>query len=77
MRSSAQLTRTPGEYADYRRAERQKTLGLLLRELERVRLERPEWYVWVVDGQPELTPEEYAALTRAGSPTRRRERSRR
>lgn len=66
VRSSAQITRTPEEYLDFKARERRFTLGLLLEELAEARELRPEWYVWATEGQPTLTREAYARLRGGG-----------
>ena len=59
MRSADRISRTPSEYADFKADERRRTLSRLLGSLRRTRDRREEWYVWVVEGQPILTAEQY------------------
>lgn len=75
VRSAEQISRTVDEYRDFRSAERQAILSAHLAAMEKVRAERPEWYVWATEGQPRLTAGEYDAAkakrpprARAGTP---------
>lgn len=71
MRSAAQVSRTPREYVDHQRHEREQTLAALLAELRRACARGDEWYRWIAEGRPLLTEAEYAAVAR-GSTTRGR-----
>jgi hypothetical protein len=62
MRDSDQIRLTPEEYADHKRAERRRTLKDLLAGLLYARENRTDWYTWVVEGMPKLTPDEYDAI---------------
>jgi len=62
MRSAEQIGRTVGGWHDHQKEQRERNLRALLTMLERARLERAEWYVWIAEGQPELTREQYAKL---------------
>jgi hypothetical protein len=64
------IARALSDRAEFRQAERRRTLWLLLSELHRARERRSEWYTWVTEGMPRLTPDEYAALK--GSKRKRR-----
>lgn len=59
MRSAEQLKRTPREWIDHQALERARILRELLALLERARLERAPWYVWILEGRPPLTAAEY------------------
>lgn len=48
MRSAEQIGRTVGEWHDYQRAERERTLRSLLEQLTRARETHEPWYQWVV-----------------------------
>jgi len=69
MRSSAQISRSPAEWAERQRDERQRALRGLLVYLQAHRHEH--WYRWVTEGQPVLSQAEYDAEQKA----RRRRRS--
>lgn len=72
MRSAQQIGRTVGQYRDYRAAERQRILREVLAMLAKARSEGRGWYMWIVDGRPPLTREEYKRQTgRADSRGRR------
>lgn len=60
MRDSQRLELTPTEYRDAQQAERQQTRVQLLEQLDRARRRKEPWYVWILNGCPRLTPEEYA-----------------
>jgi len=62
MRSSEQISRTPEQWADFKRDERRRALVWLLGTLRRARERREEWYVWVTEGQSELTLDQYEAV---------------
>jgi len=62
MRSAEQVSRTPEQWADYKQAKRRRTPRDLLASLLRAREQRAEWYVWVVEGMPRLTVEQYEAV---------------
>lgn len=62
MRSAEQIGRTVEEWRDFKSAERQRILREHLAAMERVRAERPEWYVWATEGQPVLSAEQYEAV---------------
>lgn len=64
MRSSAQLTRTPSQYAEHQARERQRTLLELLTMLKQARERGDHWYTWVADGRPPISREHYALLRR-------------
>lgn len=51
--------------------ERARNLAELMAELREARDTRAEWYVWVAEGRPLLTEEEYARVGRF--PSRRRQ----
>jgi len=60
MRSAEQLKRTPAQWAQLKRWQRRGGLKALMKHLATVR--REPWYVWVTQGQPELTSEQYEQL---------------
>lgn len=62
MRSAEQISRTAGEWHDAQRQERENHLRALLGMLRSARESGAEWYRWIVDGQPPLTREQYAAI---------------
>lgn len=62
MNNADGLARALSDRAEWRAAERRRTLRLLLTDLRRARERRSEWYQWVVDGMPRLTPDEYEAV---------------
>jgi hypothetical protein len=62
MRSADQIGRTVEQYAEFKAAERRRTLRELLSGLAHARANRAEWYTWVVEGMPRLTPDEYDAI---------------
>lgn len=47
MRSRAQLERTPREYQDHQRGERQRILREVTAELRRAAERNEPWYLWV------------------------------
>lgn len=47
MRSSARISRTPGEWHDHQQAERDRTARALLGELREAAQRRAPWYVWL------------------------------
>lgn len=68
MRSGAQITKTPRQWADHCREERRRHLTALLSELRRARESGAEWYRWIAEGCKPLTAEEYAALHSQSAP---------
>ncbi len=48
-RAAEQLTRTVGEYRDFKAAERQRILRELTAELRRARERNAPWYLWLID----------------------------
>jgi hypothetical protein len=54
MRDARRLQMTPAQWADARARAQERALVELLRILERARLERPEWYVWVTEEWPRI-----------------------
>lgn len=62
MRSAEQIKRTPNDWVDFRQEQRQRGLVDLLKHLRHLRETRPEWYVWVTEGQPPMTQQAYDAL---------------
>jgi hypothetical protein len=46
-RSSAQLSRSPGQWKDHQAEERRRNLAALTAELERARRRGDPWYVWL------------------------------
>jgi hypothetical protein len=62
MRDADQIRLTPEQYADHKQAERSRTLKELLAGLLHARENRTEWYTWVTEGMPDLTPAEYDAI---------------
>lgn len=71
MRSAERISRTPSEWADRQRAERQRNLREALGMLRRARERGEEWYLWVANGRRPYTQAEYDAL-QAGRPRKRR-----
>lgn len=67
MRSAEQIGRTVKQWKDHQQAERERTLRQLLAVLERARRERQPWYVWIEQGRPPLTEDEYRALHPPGA----------
>lgn len=48
MRSSAQITRSPREWAEHREQECRRARAALSRELARARDDDEPWYLWIV-----------------------------
>lgn len=48
--------------------ERARNLAELMAELREARETEAEWYMWIVNGRPILTAEEYARVSRLRSP---------
>jgi len=59
MRSGKQISMLPGEWHDHQATERSRTLSALLHELDGAFRRREPWYMWILNGQPKLTAEEY------------------
>jgi hypothetical protein len=51
MRSAAQISRTPAEWADLKARERQKHLKAVLADLQRAADQNQPWYRWIIDRQ--------------------------
>jgi hypothetical protein len=62
MRNADGIARALTARQERLEAERRRNLVGLLRELRFARECGAEWYRWVVDGMPRLTPAEYEAI---------------
>lgn len=59
MSSAEQISRTPEEWREHQADERRRALRELLTLCRQARESGAHWYRWIVEGRPELTPEEY------------------
>lgn len=62
MRSAEQLRRTPREWKDHEQVERERLCAEVIEIFREARESRAEWYVWLENGCPRLTPDQYASL---------------
>jgi hypothetical protein len=59
VRSAERIRRTPEEWKELEDRRRARIARELQRLLDRAFTDREPWYVWILNGMPRLTPEEY------------------